>query len=74
MLEFAQKYLNIPAEELAKAWNGGTPLLNRLLYANLQCLPPSLFVQILDRFIGEVTVRPRPANRYARSTRAGWVQ
>jgi hypothetical protein len=53
VLQFVQRYLNIPSEELAKSWNGGMPLLNRLLYANLESLPPNLFVQILERFTSE---------------------
>jgi hypothetical protein len=53
VLQFVQKYLNISKEELAKSWNGGIPLLNRLLYANVESLPASLFVQILDRLTSE---------------------
>lgn len=48
---FVEAYLAIPAPELKNRWNGGRPLLNRLLWANLESLPTDLFEQLLFRFL-----------------------
>jgi Reverse transcriptase (RNA-dependent DNA polymerase) len=50
---FTSDYLQIPKEELDKSWNKGTPLLNRLLWANLESLPSHQFDEILDRLTSD---------------------
>lgn len=44
---FAEAYLAIPSEDLSSTWNEGLPLLNRLLWANIESLPN----EILDRLM-----------------------
>jgi hypothetical protein len=51
--QFVEKYFNISQEELAASWNGGMPLLNRVLYANLEALPVDLFDQIISRLTSD---------------------
>ncbi|HSR06909.1 MAG TPA: reverse transcriptase domain-containing protein [Bryobacteraceae bacterium] len=46
---FVDAYLAIPKSDLEKAWNRGLPLLNRLLWSNLESLPKSLFQAVLVR-------------------------
>ena len=53
MHQFVQKYLNIPEDELAASWNGGMPLLNRMLYANLEALPPNLLMLVVGRLTSD---------------------
>ena len=48
--KFAKNYLEIPQRKLAKSWNRGLPLLNRLLYSNLESLPTETFEKLFDRF------------------------
>lgn len=47
---FVEEYLAIPWRELQATWNHGLPLLNRLLWANLESLPASLLREIMERF------------------------
>jgi hypothetical protein len=47
--QFVLEYLKIPKDELARSWNAGMPLLNRLLFCNLESLPERLFEPLLDR-------------------------
>ena len=51
--KFVDAYLSIPASNLEKTWNGGIPLLNRLLWANLESLPRNLFEKIVIRLMSE---------------------
>lgn len=51
--EFARKYLAISAEELTKTWNGGIPMLNRLIWTNLESLPDNLFCAVIDRLLSK---------------------
>ena len=44
---FADAYLNLSKEELQGTWNGGLPLLNRLLWSNLESLPKTQFETLL---------------------------
>jgi hypothetical protein len=46
---FAKAYLKIPSDKLEKTWNGGIPLLNRLLWANLLALPQKSLDEIVCR-------------------------
>ena len=50
---FVEEYLKIRKPRLQRMWNNGTPLLNRLLWANLESLPPKLFEKIVKRFMAE---------------------
>lgn len=51
--KFVDAYLAIPKEDLEKTWNHGLPLLNRLLWANLESLPRVLFEKIVVRLTSE---------------------
>jgi hypothetical protein len=48
--EFAEAYLAIPLHELDEMWNRGEPLLNRMLFANLESLPSKILSQLLLRY------------------------
>lgn len=50
---FVDAYLAIPKADLEKTWNRGLPLLNRLLWVNLESLPRSLFKRILVRLTSD---------------------
>ncbi len=50
---FAERYLEMPKDELTRSWNNGLPLLNRLLHSNLESLPKSIFDRLVRRFIAE---------------------
>lgn len=50
MREFVNKYLAIPQENLNETWNNGFPLLNRLLWAKLDDLPPQQINELTSRF------------------------
>lgn len=47
---FADAYLSIPKGKLSRTWNGGLPLLNRLLWANIESLPKKSFERLLTRY------------------------
>lgn len=51
--KFVDAYLALTPTELADTWNGGMPLLNRLLYAKLDSLPRSLFSKMMVRLTAE---------------------
>ena len=51
--KFVDAYLAIPESDLEKTWNSGLPLLNRLLWANLESLPSNLFERIVVRLASE---------------------
>ena len=51
--KFVDAYLAIPPKKLAKTWNGGFPLLNRLLWANLESLPRKKFDKLIVRYTAE---------------------
>lgn len=44
---FVNQYLLLPAGELENSWNQGMPLLNRLVWANIESLPKRLFEKII---------------------------
>jgi len=48
--KFTDAYLAIPVSELKDTWNGGLPLLNRLLWAKIETLPKKLFERLLVRY------------------------
>lgn len=47
---FVTAYLKLSDSELAATWNGGLPMLNRLLWANIESLPQRLLNTLLSRF------------------------
>lgn len=51
--QFVDAYLALTPTELESTWNGGMPLLNRLLWAKLDSLPHSLFSKIMVRLTAE---------------------
>lgn len=50
---FVEAYLKLSDKQLADTWNAGLPLLNRLLWAKLESLPPRPFNRILARYTKE---------------------
>jgi hypothetical protein len=48
--KFTDAYLAIPVGKLKGTWNGGLPLLNRLLWAKIESLPKNLFEKLLVRY------------------------
>ena len=48
--KFVDAYFKLSYAQLAKTWNGGIPLLNRLLWANIESLPQILFNKLLTRY------------------------
>lgn len=51
--KFVDAYLSIPTKDLEQTWNRGLPLLNRLLWSDLESLPNNLFERITVRFTSE---------------------
>jgi hypothetical protein len=48
--KFVDSYFKLSEAQLVKTWNSGLPLLNRLLWANIESLPQSLFNKLLTRY------------------------
>lgn len=48
--KFTDDYLAMPVGKLKDTWNGGLPLLNRLLWAKIETLPKKLFESLLVRY------------------------
>ena len=48
--EFVDAYFKLGEEQIAETWNNGFPLLNRLLWANIESLPQVLFNRLLTRY------------------------
>jgi hypothetical protein len=48
--QFVDAYLKLSTKKLESSWNAGLPLLNRLLWANIESLPKRLFNTLLARF------------------------
>ncbi len=51
--KFVNAYLAIPERKLQKTWNSGLPILNRLIWANVESLPKSLFNKLVIRFTSD---------------------
>lgn len=51
--KFVDAYLSIPTKDIEQTWNRGLPLLNRLLWSDLESLPNNLFERITVRFTSE---------------------
>jgi hypothetical protein len=47
--EFVDSYLKLSPEAVKKSWNSGHPLLNRLIYSNLESLPKEIFEEVFSR-------------------------
>lgn len=52
--QFVEEYLAIPKAELEDTWNQGHPLLNRLLFANVESLPQRPLEKLMVRFTSDV--------------------
>ena len=63
---FVDAYLALTPEELANTWNGGMPLLNRLLYAKLESLPSALLDNMIGRFMAEPFLLQASAHKLKR--------
>lgn len=48
--QFTDALFAIPEKKLKGLWNGGLPLLNRLVFAKVESLPRRRFDRLLDRF------------------------
>lgn len=64
--EFVDAYLAITPKKLAVTWNGGMPLLNRLLWAKLDSLPRRLFGQVMVRLTAETFLLEATAEKMKR--------
>ena len=51
--KFVESYLSLSANRLAATWNAGMPLLNRLVWAKIESLPPTLFEEIVSRLTSD---------------------
>jgi hypothetical protein len=51
--KFTDAYLKLSPEKLNSTWNSGTPLLNRLLFANIDSLPPTILEKLMIRITSE---------------------
>jgi Reverse transcriptase (RNA-dependent DNA polymerase) len=47
---FVDAYLKLSDKKLTQTWNRGLPLLNRLLWANIESLPQKLLNKLLTRY------------------------
>ncbi len=50
---FVDAYFDMPEDSLKRTWNQGLPLLNRLLWANLESLPNRIFNRVVVRFTSD---------------------
>lgn len=64
--EFVDAYLALPSGRLADTWNGGVPLLNRLLWADLSTLPQSIFDKVMTRLLKEAYLLQATADKFSR--------
>ncbi len=64
--KFADAYLALTPEDLASTWNGGMPLLNRLLWAKLDSLPRGLFNKMMVRLTAEAFLMQATAQKMKR--------
>ena len=54
--KFVDAYFMLSDDQLNNAWNKGLPLLNRLLWANIESLPQSLLNKLLTRYTSQTYV------------------
>ncbi len=64
--KFVDAYLKLSDKKLAASWNGGFPLLNRLLWANIECLPKKLLNTLLSRFTAPEYLRRAEKDKLVR--------
>jgi hypothetical protein len=64
--KFAGAYLAMPKEKLKNPWNGGLPLLNRLLWSNLESLPKNVFNKLIVRYLEDEYLRRADHQKLAR--------
>jgi hypothetical protein len=58
VLAFVERYLEMSEDELAKSWNSGFPLLNRLLFADLESLPTEKLDLVTSRMMNSSYLEP----------------
>jgi Reverse transcriptase (RNA-dependent DNA polymerase) len=64
--KFADAYLALTPTELDATWNGGMPLLNRLLWAKLDSLPRRVFDKMMVRLTAERVLLQADAQKLKR--------
>lgn len=64
--KFVDAYLKLSSKELAETWNSGLPLLNRVLWANIESLPQKIFNKLLTRFTSEFYLLRAEKNKLIR--------
>lgn len=64
--KFADAYLAIPRKKLKHTWNGGLPLLNRLLWADIESLPKKHFERLLVRYTAKEYLSKADFDKIAR--------
>jgi hypothetical protein len=64
--KFVDAYLALSPTELAGTWNGGMPLLNRLLWAKLDSLPRRQFIKMMVRLTAEPFLLQADAKKLGR--------
>lgn len=64
--QFVDAYLKLTPEQLSEAWNGGMPLLNRLLWAKLDSLSQKLLNKIIVRLTSEKFLMQATADKMKR--------
>lgn len=64
--KFVEAYFALSNKKLKASWNGGLPLLNRLLFANIESLPVKLFNKLMIRFVGREFLQQAKANKLVR--------
>ncbi|MDP2879173.1 MAG: reverse transcriptase domain-containing protein [Sulfuricella sp.] len=64
--KFVESYLALKPAELVNTWNGGMPLLNRLLWAKLDSLPRRLYEKILVRLTAPLFLLQASADKLKR--------
>lgn len=63
---FVKKYLLINNKTLDASWNGGLPLLNRLIFSNLESLPSHWFNKITSKFVSKSYLQQVTAEKLTR--------
>ena len=63
---FVKAYFSLSVEKLEASWNGGLPLLNRLLFADLESLSSKLFGKLMSRFFSKEFLQQATAKKLLR--------
>lgn len=64
--KFVDEYLAISPSDLPETWNGGMPLLNRLIWAKLETLPVSVLNKIMVRLTTEPFLQQATSDKFKR--------